>query len=56
MIEDILKPENNLLGCMIGRTAFENPWFFSTVDKIFYNVENTNYSRREVLLIYAKYC
>ena len=45
MIEDILKPENNLLGCMIGRTAFENPWFFST-----------NYSRREVLLIYAKYC
>ena len=41
---------------MIGRTAMENPWLFSTVDKRFFNVENQNFSRREVLIIYAKYC
>ena len=49
MVEDILKPENMLLGCMIGRTAIDNPWFFSTVDKKFFNEENINYNRKEVL-------
>jgi tRNA-dihydrouridine synthase len=49
MISEVLKPELNLKGCMIGRAAMDNPWIFCTFDKIYFNAENPNYSRREIL-------
>jgi len=36
MIEDILSPENNLKGCMIGRAAMDNPWLFCDIDRRFF--------------------
>jgi len=35
-IKNILKEENGLVGCMIGRAAFDNPWMFSDIDRRFY--------------------
>jgi tRNA-dihydrouridine synthase len=40
---------------MIGRAAMDNPWIFATFDREFYDSPNPNYSRREILLIYANY-
>lgn len=55
-IEDILKEENGLTGCMIGRAAYQDPWIFSDFDKRFYHEENLNMSRKEVLEIWGEYC
>ena len=35
-IHDILKPENNLLGCMVGRMAMNNLWEVARVDQEFF--------------------
>jgi len=35
-VEEILKEENGLVGCMLGRAAFDSPWFFSDIDRRFY--------------------
>ena len=48
-IQDILKEENGLKGCMLGRVAYENPWVLADVDRVFYGRKNLNYSRREIL-------
>jgi tRNA-dihydrouridine synthase len=56
MIQEALHPDNKLKGCMIGRAAMDNPWLFSTMDKTYFNAENPNFSRREILQIYASYC
>lgn len=55
-IEDILKEENGLTGCMVGRLAYEDPWELRDVDRRFYNTPNPGYSRREILKIWAQYC
>ena len=54
-IEQILVPENNLRGCMVGRLAFQNPWVLSDVDRRFYGVENVGLSRKEILRIWGEY-
>ncbi|EGR32925.1 tRNA-dihydrouridine synthase a, putative [Ichthyophthirius multifiliis] len=54
-IENILKEENNLMGCMIGRLAYENPYFFSDVDRRFYKQDNLNWNRKDILLIWGQY-
>jgi len=54
-IKEILKPENKLAGCMIGRVTYDNPWILSDVDRVFYGQKNLGYSRREILEIYAEY-
>lgn len=54
-IESILKPENKLIGCMVGRLAYENPWELKDVDRRFYGLENPGLSRREILLHWAEY-
>ncbi len=35
-ISNILKEENQLSGCMIGRVAYETPWLLSDIDRVFY--------------------
>lgn len=35
-IKEILKPENKLNGCMVGRLAYENPWYLKDFDRSFY--------------------
>jgi len=45
----------NLVGCMIGRTAYENPWILSNVDKKFYGKKNLGFSKKEVVLKYADF-
>jgi tRNA-dihydrouridine synthase A len=54
-MSDILKPENKLIGCMIGRVCYENPWVLADVDRVFYNKKNLGHSRREILETYAEY-
>ena len=46
----------NLLGCMMGRTAIDNPSIFWDVDRYFYGMEkNPCQNRRQVLEKYASY-
>jgi tRNA-dihydrouridine synthase A len=54
-IKEVLKPENKLVGCMIGRITYDHPWLLSDVDRVFYGQKNPGYTRREVLEIYAEY-
>lgn len=46
---------NNLVGCMIGRAAYENPWILADIDRRFYNKQNNNYSKKDVVLKYADF-
>lgn len=55
-IEDILKDDNKLIGCMIGRMAYLDPWRMNDIDRRFYGMENPGYSRRELLKMWGKYC
>jgi len=54
-IQDILKPENKLKGCMIGRLCYEHPWVLTDMDRVFFGQKNLGYSRREILEIWAEY-
>ncbi|KAL4453050.1 hypothetical protein ABPG73_005956 [Tetrahymena malaccensis] len=54
-ISDILKTENGLHGCMLGRAAYETPWLFSDMDRRFYGKQNPGFSRREILKIWGQY-
>ena len=55
-VVEILKPENGLTGCMVGRMAYEDPWKLSDVDRRIFGVENPGYSRKEILEIWGNYC
>ena len=35
-IEEILKPENQLMGCMVGRMAMNNTWEIARMDHAFF--------------------
>jgi tRNA-dihydrouridine synthase A len=50
-----LLEQNNLYGCMIGRTAYENPWELAKIDDVIYNKPSKNYSKREVLELYGEF-
>lgn len=40
---------------MVGRAAYETPWIFADVDRVFYGKKNLGYSRKEILeVIYPK--
>ncbi|KRX05298.1 hypothetical protein PPERSA_00599 [Pseudocohnilembus persalinus] len=54
-VHEILKPENKLLGCMIGRWAQESMFDLCDIDRQFYGVENPGYNRKEILQIYGAY-
>ena len=47
--------KGNLIGCMVGRAAYEDIWHLSDVDRSIYGVANPGLSRKEVLLKYAEY-
>lgn len=52
-----LLTEHGLEGCMIGRTAYENPYELAKVDSVIYgkNIDQPLVSRESVLLKYADY-
>ena len=54
-IEEIIKPDNKLIGCMVGRLAYENPWELRDVDRRFYGRPNPGLSRREILERWGEY-
>jgi tRNA-dihydrouridine synthase A len=45
----------DLIGCMIGRAAYENMWILSCVDREIFGVRGTGLSRREILILYGEY-
>ena len=56
-IEEILEPENELMGCMVGRMAQNNTWQVSKFDRIFFkDLEPEQEKTREQLLkTYAEF-
>jgi len=44
-----LQEDKKLLGCMIGRVCYDNPWLLADVDRVFYKQKNLGHSRREIL-------
>jgi tRNA-dihydrouridine synthase A len=53
--EIALESSKGLLGVMLGRAAYDNPWIFSDVDRRFYGQENLGFTRREILTVYGEY-
>ena len=56
MVEDFLRPETGIQGVMVGRVAYENPWFLCDIDRRVYGKPNPGHSRREILAIWGDYC
>lgn len=56
-MKDILKEENQLTGCMVGRLAMNNTWEISKIDDVFYPEFKTEHSltREEILIEYANF-
>ena len=55
-IEEFLKEEHGILGVMVGRLAYENPWVLSDIDRRVYKLPNPGLSRKEILKVWGKYC
>ena len=51
-IKDILAPENNLEGCMIGRMAYLDPWTLASVDKEIWGKDSPDLNRTEIIRTY----
>ncbi|KAM3141863.1 hypothetical protein pb186bvf_005949 [Paramecium bursaria] len=51
-IDDVLQYVD---GVMIGRQAYDNPWFFCNFDQRYYNTPNLNYDRAQVLGNYSDF-
>jgi tRNA-dihydrouridine synthase A len=51
-VEDFLQ---NLDGVMIGREAYQNPFFLNGVDKAFFNKTSSNKKREDYLIEYLPY-
>ena len=54
-IQDILKEENGLMGCMVGRLAMNNTWEIACMDSAFFNEKQDTVSRREAMTAYADF-
>ena len=56
-IHDILKEENNLTGCMVGRLAMNTPWQVAKFDSAFFGESTTEEgpTREEIILKYADF-
>jgi len=52
---EILKHLNELDGVMVGREAYDNPFFLSDIDEIIFNRNTKSPSRHEVLEQYKEY-
>lgn len=52
----ILLESNEMIGCMIGRAAYDNPWMLSNSDYLIYGKQNPNLSRKEIIYQYSDYC
>lgn len=52
---EILDANRDLLGVMIGRTAYQNTWHFADLDRRLYGVANPGLSRKEIFLRYGEY-
>ena len=47
---------NHVDGVMIGREAYNNPYFLANIDNELYSESNTTPSRMDIALEYMKYC
>lgn len=57
-IHDILKPENGLSGCMVGRLAMHHTWDVARLDREFYSQDHEvpdSRNREEIILEYSDY-
>ncbi len=54
-IEDIQGHLQRVDGVMIGREAYSNPYYFSTIDSLFFRDKNDSKSRKDVVLQYLPY-
>ncbi len=45
----------DLVGVMVGRAAYENPWVLSDVDRRFYDDKNPGFTRRQILEKWAEF-
>eukprot|EP00743_Colponemidia_sp_Colp-15_P007565 GILK01008178.1.p1 GENE.GILK01008178.1~~GILK01008178.1.p1 ORF type:complete len:453 (-),score=98.46 GILK01008178.1:135-1493(-) len=54
-MEEVLDPSKKLIGVMLGRAAYNNPWMFADIDRRFFGTPNIALNRREVLEKYAEY-
>ena len=55
-IEKILKDDNKLTGCMVGRMAMNNTWEIAKIDAAFFD-ENLDDrpTREEIIRLYADF-
>ena len=57
-MQEILKPENKLTGCMVGRMAMNNTWEIAQLDNIFFPEleKDETLTREQMMLEYGEWC
>lgn len=53
---DMEPEEHPVVGCMVGREAYKNPWLFAEADSRFFGKTDPGLTRREALEGYLDYC
>lgn len=54
-MHDILKEENQLTGCMVGRMAMNTTWDIAAFDREFYGSQEDTMTREEIIVAYADF-
>ena len=54
-IQEILVPENQLEGCMVGRMAMNTTWEIAKMDSLFYGEQTQTLNRKQMMLDYAEF-
>ena len=54
-MQDIMKPENNLTGVMVGRMAMNTTWSLSKIDNTFYGEQPKTLNREQMMIEYAEF-
>lgn len=53
--KDIMREENQLEGCMVGRLAYDNPWELAKVDREIFGETSDSQNREDLIRAYAEY-
>ena len=54
-MKEVMSEDKKLVGCMIGRLAYNDPWIMGSIDKDIFGQPSLDLSKKEVVLKYADF-
>ncbi len=50
-MKEVMAPDKGLVGCMIGRLSYNDPWTVARIDKDIYGCPALGLSRKDIVLV-----